>query len=138
MSHNQPNHSAILAEVSDLVNEKCRRSDIINILKKYDISIDYNNEMILSSFVSCNDFIGAKNCLELAADPTKITVNDTMLKMDPVNIIRFDGLFRAYGYECAWKTFLNRSVDIDDFNQIIIGSADFDQIIIDSPESDDE
>jgi hypothetical protein len=93
--------------------KKNKKKLIRKLLSKYHIDISYNYHIILATFVSMEDFIGARKCIELGGDPHCIMDDDCVCEMDSAQKIRMDGLFRSFGYECKWKDFNIDSLRID-------------------------
>ena len=106
----------ILSEVMALVeNKKNQKKEMINdLLQKYSIDMSFDDHIILVTFVYLNDYIGTRACIELGGNPQLIMDNDSICKMDELQKIRMDGLFRSFGYECEWVDCDIEDLDIRD------------------------
>lgn len=79
-----------------------KKKSLSRILEKYGIDVSYGSHMILSTLVIFDDYIGVRACIELGGNPELIMDNKLIPTMRSVQMIRFDGIFRSFGYNCVW------------------------------------
>ena len=122
-------HNNFIGKLSNLSKfSECQKYHIEFLLDEFHISINYQNDLILVFFVVEKNYYGVRMCLELGSNPTTIMKNDLIMKMDKVNKLTFDGLFRSFKYECDWIEIDSNETDNknDKLNNVTDSISDFD------------
>lgn len=107
-------NNAVLDSAINLFEQRASECQIQTILDTYDIDVNYGDGLLLACAIpATTDAVGDKKyfhnvrlLLRMGADPNLIMNNDLLVyDTHPVNKIRLDGLFMAYGHNCEWQNF---------------------------------
>lgn len=126
------NHNLLLEEA--IYMKKWTKENLISLLKKYDIDINYGDGLLLSIVASNQsyDIDSFKNInlfLQMGANPYLIMDDDLIIFDTSTGVkICLDAIFNSFGFKCKWqdpdsqdrKKYLNLEKIIDNIDEMII------------------